>query len=67
MAYTLPELEGLSTALNENNKMDESDGDCFVDSNSVTGADAIRGLLSSGYASEQNGENEWLIKNSDMT
>lgn len=67
MAYTLPELEGLSTALNENNKMDESDGDSFVDSNSVTGADAIRGLLSSGYASEQNGENEWLIKNSDMT
>ena len=52
MAYTLPELEGLSTALNENNKMDESDGDSFVDSNSVTGADAIRGLLSSGYASE---------------
>lgn len=67
MAYTLPELEGLSTALNENNKMDESDGDSFVDSNSVTGADAIRGLLSSGYASEQNGENEWLLKNSDMT
>nr|DAM64290.1 MAG TPA: hypothetical protein [Caudoviricetes sp.] len=52
MAYTLPELEGLSTALNENNKMDESDDDSFVDSNSVTGADAIRGLLSSGYASE---------------
>lgn len=67
MQYTLPELEGLSTALNENNKTDESDGDSFVDSNSVTGADAIRGLLSSGYASEQNGENEWLIKNSDMT
>lgn len=50
MQYTLPELEGLSNALNENNKIDDSTQDTFVDSNSVTGADAIRGLLSSGYA-----------------
>ena len=50
MQYTLPELEGLSNALNENNKMDDSADNSFVDSNSVTGADAIRGLLSSGYA-----------------
>lgn len=50
MEYTLPELEGLSHALNENNKMEDSTEDSFVDSNSVTGADAIRGLLSSGYA-----------------
>lgn len=50
MEYTLPELEGLSTALNENNKLDDSSEDSFVDSNSVTGVDAIRGLLSSGYA-----------------
>lgn len=50
MQYTLPELEGLSNALNENNKMDDSTDNSFVDSNSVTGADAIRGLLSSGYA-----------------
>lgn len=50
MKYTLPELEGLSNALNENNKMDDSTQDTFVDSNSVTGADAIKGLLSSGYA-----------------
>ncbi len=50
MQYTLPELEGLSNALNENNKMDNSEDNSFVDSNSVTGADAIRGLLSSGYA-----------------
>nr|DAE86409.1 MAG TPA: hypothetical protein [Caudoviricetes sp.] len=50
MQYTLPELEGLSNALNENNKMDDSTENSFVDSNSVTGADAIRGLLSSDYA-----------------
>ena len=50
MQYTLPELEGLSNALNENNKIDDSSEESFVDSNSVTGADAIKGLLSSGYA-----------------
>lgn len=51
MRYTLPELEGLSVALNENNKTDTDDSNTFVDSDSVTGADAVRGLLSSGYAS----------------
>ena len=51
MRYTLPELEGLSVALNENNKTDTDDSNTFVDSESVTGADAVRGLLSSGYAS----------------
>lgn len=50
MEYTLPELEGLAQALNENNKMDSDDNEPFVDSNSLTGADAIRGLLSSEYA-----------------
>lgn len=50
MEYTLPELEGLSQALNENNNMDDNDTDSFVDSNSLTGADAIKGLLASGYA-----------------
>ena len=50
MQYTLPELEGLSNALIEYNKMDDSTENSFVDSNSVTGADAIRGLLRSGYA-----------------
>ena len=50
MRYTLPELEGLSVALNENNKMDTKDDNEFVDSDSVTGADAVRGLLSSGFA-----------------
>lgn len=52
MRYTLPELEGLSVALNENNKTDTNDNDnTFVNSDSLTGADAVRGLLSSGYAS----------------
>lgn len=52
MRYTLPELEGLSVALNENNKTDTNDNDnSFVNSDSLTGADAVRGLLSSGYAS----------------
>lgn len=51
MRYTLPELEGLSVALNENNKTDTDDSNTFVNSDSVTGADAVRGLLSSGYAS----------------
>lgn len=51
MRYTLPELEGLSVALNENNKTDVDDNNTFVDSDSLTGADAVRGLLSSGYAS----------------
>lgn len=50
MRYTLPELEGLSVALNENNKMDTKDDNEFIDSDSVTGADAVRGLLSSGFA-----------------
>ncbi len=50
MRYTLPELEGLSVALNENNKMDAKDDNEFIDSDSVTGADAVRGLLSSGFA-----------------
>lgn len=51
MRYTLPELEGLSVALNENNKMDtKDDNNEFIDSDSVTGADAVRGLLSSGFA-----------------
>lgn len=50
MRYTLPELEGLSVALNENNKMDTKDDNEFIDSGSVTGADAVRGLLSSGFA-----------------
>lgn len=55
MRYTLPELEGLSVALNENNKTDTDDNNnTFVDSDSVTGADAVRGLLSSGYASQEN-------------
>lgn len=50
MRYTLPELEGLSVALNENNKMETKDDNEFIDSESVTGADAVRGLLSSGFA-----------------
>ena len=37
MRYTLPELEGLSVALNENNKTDTDDSNTFVDSDYQVG------------------------------
>lgn len=54
MEYTIPQLEALSIALSENNKMDDDDktdtkkDKPFEDNDSMSGMDAINGLKAMG-------------------